>query len=171
MENLLDTRFLKVYNNEGWMFTSRKAVTVAEGNRAPDAVVIWGRHIQTNRVPVIRQYRRSINDYIWELPAGLVEPGESPVVAAERELREETGLYITKVHGIISGFPSIGMSDEIQTIVRCDVNGEVTLRHGVEDEDITLSLWNYDSLQTAIKNGDNIDGRLAMLFLMNAGEW
>jgi len=169
MENLLDTRFLKVYNNEGWVYASRKDRTVAHGNYKPDAVIIWGRHIQTNRVPVIRQYRKSIDDYIWELPAGLVEPYESAEEAAARELKEETGLYITRIHGVIQGFPSIGMSDEIQAIVRCDVNGMLSLNPGVDDEDITVDLWDRATAEGHLANGECLDGRLSMMLLM--GEW
>lgn len=165
MDRLLDTRFLKVYNNDGWLYASRKENTVIQGNKRPDAVIVWGRHIQTNRVPVIRQFRKSINDYIWELPAGLIEPYESIDDAAARELKEETGLYITRINGILSGFPSIGMSDEIQVIVKCEVNGNISLNPGLEDEDITVDLWDRATAECHIGYGEYIDGRLSMIFL------
>ncbi|NNM61773.1 MAG: NUDIX hydrolase [Steroidobacteraceae bacterium] len=44
------------------------------------------------RVCLVRQYRLGVDDFLWEIPAGKLDPGESPEACAERELREETGL-------------------------------------------------------------------------------
>jgi ADP-ribose pyrophosphatase len=46
---------------------------------------------QDGQVRMVRQYRSAIGDYLLELPAGTLEPGESPEQAAPRELAEETG--------------------------------------------------------------------------------
>lgn len=43
-------------------------------------------------VPMVRQYRYAYGDHLWELPAGKLEPGEDPLLAAMRELSEETGI-------------------------------------------------------------------------------
>jgi ADP-ribose pyrophosphatase len=43
-------------------------------------------------VTLLRQYRHAVGGYLWEVPAGKLEPGEEPRVCAERELREEAGL-------------------------------------------------------------------------------
>jgi ADP-ribose pyrophosphatase len=45
----------------------------------------------TSRVLLERQYRHAANSYLWELPAGRIDPGEKPLPAAKRELLEETG--------------------------------------------------------------------------------
>ena len=42
-------------------------------------------------VPLVRQYKHGVGDVVLELPAGMIDPGESPMTAAVRELREETG--------------------------------------------------------------------------------
>ena len=46
----------------------------------------------TPRVLLERQYRHAAKDYLWELPAGRIDPGENALHAAQRELLEETGL-------------------------------------------------------------------------------
>ena len=45
-----------------------------------------------DRVCLLRQYRHVLRDWIWELPAGVIETGEDPFETAQRELREEAGL-------------------------------------------------------------------------------
>jgi ADP-ribose pyrophosphatase len=48
-------------------------------------------------IPIIRQYRPAVEVESWELPAGLMDPGESPEAACRRELQEETGLNVTSI--------------------------------------------------------------------------
>ena len=51
---------------------------------------------EKGRVLLARQYRLPARDYLWEIPAGRMEPGETPLQAAKRELKEETGLSAKK---------------------------------------------------------------------------
>src|SRR4026207_411763 len=46
---------------------------------------------EPGRVILIRQYRYAVNTFLWELPAGSVDKGESPEQAARRECHEEIG--------------------------------------------------------------------------------
>ena len=52
------------------------------------------------RIPIVRQYRPALEAFTWELPAGLVDPGEEAAAACARELMEETGLAARKVHAL-----------------------------------------------------------------------
>ena len=60
------------------------------------------------KLPVVRQYRPAIEAFSWELPAGLVDPGESPVDSCRRELLEETGLYARAIHSLGQNSPCPG---------------------------------------------------------------
>jgi ADP-ribose pyrophosphatase len=52
------------------------------------------------RIPVVRQYRPALESFTWELPAGLVEPGEDAAECCRRELMEETGFAARAVHAL-----------------------------------------------------------------------
>ncbi len=92
---------------------SLKAVT---HENKPDGVILYGVYGEKrDRVVLIRQYRYPLGDYIYEFPAGLVEPGETMRNAGIREMYEETGLTFTPVEaGSFSRpfFTTAGMTDE-----------------------------------------------------------
>src|ERR1700720_3307566 len=58
------------------------------------------------RVLLVRQYRLPAQRFLWELPAGSIDPGEKPLQTAKRELKEETGYRAKSWKRLISFFPS-----------------------------------------------------------------
>ncbi len=71
---------------------------------------------EKSRVLLVRQYRLPANQYMWELPAGKVDAGETVLQAAKRELIEETGYRAKKWKKLASFFPSPGYVEEKMTI-------------------------------------------------------
>jgi ADP-ribose pyrophosphatase len=63
-------------------------------------------------VLMVRQYRHSAEQYMWELVAGRKEPGESPLVGAKRELLEETGYAARRYTQMLNVFPTPGFVRE-----------------------------------------------------------
>lgn len=63
-------------------------------------------------VVLLRQYRYAADRELWEVPAGTLEPGESPEACAARELREEAGLDAEELRELASFFTTPGFSDE-----------------------------------------------------------
>jgi len=65
---------------------------------------------------LIRQYRHSVNTYLWELVAGRKEPNESPLAAAKRELQEETGYRARRFRKLLKMFPTPGFVSEYMIV-------------------------------------------------------
>lgn len=61
---------------------------------------------------LIRQHRFIIDQLVWAIPSGNIEPGESAAAAAARELREEAGLEAASLRPLLHYFPSYGCSDQ-----------------------------------------------------------
>src|SRR3954471_16925842 len=70
----------------------------------------------TPRVLLERQYRHAANDYLWEIPAGRIDPGEEELKAAQRELIEETGYRAAHWRRILKFYASPGFVAETMAV-------------------------------------------------------
>jgi len=118
-----------------------KAVT---GENKPDGVVLYGVYGPgKDQLVLIRQYRFPIGGFVYEFPAGLVEPGESMLAAGIREMYEETGLTFTPAEsGSYSRpfFTTVGMTDESCGTVFGYCSGTPTSSHEEDSEEIQVVL-------------------------------
>ena len=112
----------EVYKCRLFSVTEDEAVDLKTGFRIKRAVV---RHRgsavmmavdEKKRILLVRQYRLPAGKYLWELPAGSVDPGEKPLQTARRELIEETGYRARTWRKLASFFPSPGFVAERMTI-------------------------------------------------------
>jgi len=71
-------------------------------------------------VILIRQFRYAIGRWIWELPAGSIDPGEQPRAAAVRECQEEIGLRPRRLTRLGELYPTPGFCDELMIFYRCE---------------------------------------------------
>ena len=60
------------------------------------------------KIAIVRQYRPALEAFAWELPAGLLDPGETPADSCRRELLEETGLTARSIHALGENSPCTG---------------------------------------------------------------
>ena len=70
-------------------------------------------------IVLIRQYRYAIKRWLWELPAGSLEAGESPAACARRECEEEVGLTPGRVTRLGALYPTPGFCDEVMIFFQC----------------------------------------------------
>jgi ADP-ribose pyrophosphatase len=64
------------------------------------------------RVLLIRQFRHAAEGFIWEIPAGRLDPGETPATCASRELAEETGMRAERLEPLTTIYTTPGFTDE-----------------------------------------------------------
>src|SRR3954468_3679928 len=92
---------------------------------------------EPGHVILIRQYRYAVNAFLWELPAGSVDEGESPEQAARRECHEEIGLVPATVVRLTALYPTPGYCDEEMIFFRvAGLEKSDEPAHVDEDEDI-----------------------------------
>lgn len=105
-----------------------------------------------------RQYRHAAQDYLWELPAGRKEQGEDELVAAKRELLEETGYSATKWKRILRFFASPGFLAEPMSVFLAQ-----GLKKGKAqpeaDEVISMRLFPLSRVVSMIHNGTVRDAK------------
>ncbi len=157
IDQRVKTKFLSYYELEvqhrgGRVSTYYMASRVPEprdlqvltGQNRPDGVIIYGVYGERkDRVVLIRQYRYPIGGYVYEFPAGLLEPGEDPAQAGAREIFEETGLTFVPKEGGSYGRPfytTVGMTDESCATVYGYCTGTPTNIHQELSEDIQVVL-------------------------------
>lgn len=106
----------------------------------PNGVTIYS--LLEDKVVLVRQYRYPLGGYVYEFPAGLVEPGEDIADAAVREMYEETGLVFSPIASPFSRpyFSSVGMTDESCCLVFGRCQGTPTSIHQENTEDIQVVL-------------------------------
>ena len=127
----------KVFNVE------RDRVTLPNGRTVTVDVVRHAKSVVVAPVPepgkivLIRQFRHPVNHFLWELPAGSVDDGETPEAAARRECHEEIGLVPATVVRLTALYPTPGYCDEEMIFFRVSgLEESADPAHVDEDEDI-----------------------------------
>jgi len=110
------------------------------------------------RILLVRQYRLPAKQFIWELPAGRLDPGESPLRAAKRELVEETGYRARKWKKLVTFYASPGYVGEKMTIFLATelTEGEA---QPMDDEKIECRWFSADEIDSMLRSGKIMDGK------------
>ncbi len=190
VEKKTDNRFLNMYDiqyenkvgGQGIYHIASRASSIetlkmnTRINR-PDGVIIYALYgPRRDKVVMVRQYRFSIDDYVYEFPAGLVDAGETYAEAGARELKEETGLDFTpvKANEMFSKplFTTIGMTDESCATVYGYASGNIS-KAGLEDnEDLEVVLADRKEVRRILQE-EHVSincGYLLMHFLCHTAE-
>ncbi len=119
---------------------------------------------EKKRILLVRQYRLPAGKQLWELPAGRLDPGESALKAAKRELVEETGYRARKWSRLVTFYPTPGYVGEKMTIFLAEnlTAGEAT---PMDDERIETRWFTPRELNDWIRSGKIVDGKTMIGFL------
>ena len=190
VEKKTDNRFLNMYDlqyenkvgGQGIYHIASRGASIEElklktHKNKPDGVIIYALYgPKRDKVVMVRQYRFSVDDYVYEFPAGLVDAGETYSQAGTRELKEETGLDFTPVKAdeMYSKplFTTIGMTDESCATVYGYASGKIS-KEGLEDnEDLEVVIADRKEVRRILKE-ENVSincGYLLMHFLCHTTE-
>ena len=148
----------KVYNLIRENVTLDNGVTTdVEFIEHPGATAIIPMLTQTKLI-LLKQYRHALRDYIWEIPAGTLDPQESILNCAKRELIEETGYSADKWHELGAITPVPGYSDE-RIHIFLAANLEPAERHLDKDEIIDIHAREFHDALDMIKRGEIQDSK------------
>lgn len=190
VEKKTDNRFLNMYDlqyenkvgGQGIYHIASRGASIEElklktHKNKPDGVIIYALYgPKRDKVVMVRQYRFSVDDYVYEFPAGLVDAEETYGQAGARELKEETGLDFipVKADEMYSKplFTTVGMTDESCATVYGYASGKVS-KEGLEDnEDLEVIIADRKEVRRILKE-ENVSincGYLLMHFLCHTTE-
>jgi ADP-ribose pyrophosphatase len=117
---------------------------------------------------LLRQYRYAAGGYIYEIPAGRLDDGESPAECARRELKEETGCTAEKIVPLTTMFTTPGFTDEVIHLFMA-----TGLTHGESnreaDEFVDIVIMGLSEALDLIHTGEIIDAKTALGIFYAAG--
>ena len=189
VKRLTENRFLNLYELDArqrdgkairYYVASRAKGTEdlksVSGHRRADGVIMYGVYgEEKDKIVLIRQYRYPLGDYIYEFPAGLVEPGEDVREAGIREMFEETGMTFTPREGgdfERPFFTTVGMTDESCAMVFGYCSGTPSNEHQEAAEDIQVVLADRDECRRILReeNVAIMPAYMMMHFLNTQGD-
>ena len=121
---------------------------------------------------LIQQFRpgtisKNFNNYLEEIVAGIIDPGEDPLTTAKRECYEETGCKVKKLTPIQGYFPAPGSSESFYHLFLGEVEtfkGERIMGLKSENEDILVKSYKIKDVKKKLQNGEILNG-LALIAL------
>ncbi len=122
--------------------------------------------LDDGRVVLIRQYRHAVGKFLWEIPAGTLEPGEEAIECARRELVEETGYEASSLEKLTEILPAPGYTDEHIHIFLA--TGLRSVGQELDDEISDLQPTEFDKALEMITQGEIQDAKTIVGLLVTS---
>jgi ADP-ribose pyrophosphatase len=157
---------------------ARCELRLRDGRRAThdlvlhDGAAVFAPITARGGVLLVRQYRHAARGFLWEIPAGRLEPGERPLAAAKRELAEECGLAARSWRKVAAFLPAPGYTTEpMHLFFARGLRPAPPGAHPDEDEEIEVAEFTLAALEREIRTGRIVDGKtiVAAFHLRRAG--
>jgi ADP-ribose pyrophosphatase len=178
IEKKEDGRFLTRYDlhytlksgqEKVYEMVSRTPLAEAEdvAGKEPDGVVLVIFNRDGSRVLLNQEFRPAVNRVIYNFPAGLRDPGESPAEAAARELWEETGLHLQETIACYgSAYGSVGLSNESASLFLGRANDAEPFGGRQEAAEEIEPVWLTRGQARQVISSGAVTGRVQMLLVM-----
>ena len=115
-------------------------------------------YVEDGKVLLVRQYRYAYGESIYEIPAGKLDKGEDPAVAAARELEEEAGLKAGRLEKLFVIYPTPGYTNEKIYLYRA-FDCQKTAAHLDDGEFLDVVYLSLDRVKEMLKNGQINDSK------------
>lgn len=142
----------------------KDAVELPDGEIIPDFYIVnYGLGAagivledENHHILLVRHYRYPVDQIIWEVPAGRIDIGEKPILAAKRELLEETGYDCVDLRQTGFSYPAVGNSDLIYYFFKGSAFEKVSDQ--LDEEIIQLKWFSRDEIKNLLKSGEILSG-------------
>jgi ADP-ribose pyrophosphatase len=122
---------------------------------------------EDGRIVLVRQYRYAVDQRVWELPAGRLDPGETAAEGAKRELEEEVGLRAQVWEPLSVFFTTPGFCDETMHLFRAAELTSVPPRPEA-DERIEAGTFTLEEARAMIRRGEIREGKTLVALLLES---
>lgn len=122
-------------------------------SRKADAVVMIVHDETGEKLLLNREFRLAVGDFVYNFPAGLIDPGETPEQSAAREIKEETGLDLISVDDMMGlSYSAVGFSNESNICIVGTATGEFAPSTSTVEE-IEAGWYTKAEVRELLKNG------------------
>ncbi len=117
----------------------------------PDAVVLIMTTPDKEKILINKEFRMAAGMWVYNFPAGLIDPGETPEVAAARELKEETGLDLISIEDTIGlSYSAVGFANEMNVCIVGTCEGEIE-KSNSSFEEIEAAWYTKEEVRQLLK--------------------
>jgi ADP-ribose pyrophosphatase len=156
-EQIYQGRILDLYKDSVQLSNGKKATReVVRHNPAVAVLPVSG-----SEITLVKQFRYSTGEILYEAVAGNIETGEEPIKAAERELAEEAGFKAEKLELIFTGYSAPGFCDELMYFYLATGLSEYKLPAD-EDEEIETVTLTLKEAKVLLKQGKIKDNKTGL---------
>ena len=120
---------------------------------------------EDNKIILVKQYRKSIEDVVLEIPGGKLELNENPRECAIREFRKKTGYDAESFKLIHKFYPSVGFSNQMIFIYLAKKLEK--LEDKQEEQQIEIKEIDFDEVYKMVLNNEIVDGKTSLGILLS----
>lgn len=155
------TKIYEMTSKHGSLHSGSDPLTISDIGKEVQAVVLIVFNKDHSKMLLNRELRLGVNQIVYNNVAGLIDPGETPIMTAIRELREETGLSISTINDVLNAsFTSAPTNDELINVIICTADDNETIAPSQDaSEEITAEWFTKGEMKKLLRSDYKLGGR------------